>query len=242
MAALALPVIFPWTARSKSSHFDRRLAVAASRMQPPALTDDDELTALRAGDEAAFAALVDRYGPSMMRVARLYVRTPSVAEEVVQETWLAVLNGLDRFEGRSSLKTWIFSILVNIARTRGTREARSVPFSELAAREADADEAPVDPDRFQGTRDPQPGGWAVPPASWAPIPEQRLLSDETLERVRDAIAALPPAQRAVIALRDVEGWSSAETRAALDLSEGNQRVLLHRARAKVRAALEDYLS
>jgi RNA polymerase sigma-70 factor, ECF subfamily len=242
MDAWALRVIFPWTARSGPSHFGRRLAVAASRMQPPATTDDDELTALRAGDEAAFAALVDRYGPSMMRVARLYVRTPSVAEEVVQETWLAVLNGLARFEGRSSLKTWIFSILVNIARTRGTREARSVPFSELAAREAGADEPLVDPERFQAARDPQPGAWAVPPASWAPIPEQRLLSDETLERVRDAIAALPPAQRAVIGLRDVEGWTSEETRAALDLSEGNQRVLLHRARSKVRAALEDYLS
>jgi RNA polymerase sigma-70 factor (ECF subfamily) len=211
-------------------------------MQPPAQTEADELAALRAGDEAAFAALVDRYGPSLMRVARLYVRTPSVAEEVVQETWLAVLNGLDRFEGRSSLKTWIFSILVNIARTRGTREARSIPFSELAAREAGTDESLVDPDRFRDPSQPYPGHWAVPPASWAPIPEERLLSDETLERVRDAIAELPPAQRAVITLRDVEGWSSDETRATLDLSEGNQRVLLHRARSKVRAALEDYLS
>jgi RNA polymerase sigma-70 factor (ECF subfamily) len=152
-----------------------------------------------------------------------------------------VLNGLDRFEGRSSLKTWIFSILVNIARTRGTREARSIPFSELAGREAAASDPAVDPDRFQTARDARPGGWGVPPASWAPIPEERLLADETLERVDEAIAALPPAQRAVIALRDVEGWSSAETRAALDLSEGNQRVLLHRARSKVRAALEDYL-
>jgi RNA polymerase sigma-70 factor (ECF subfamily) len=242
MAAFALPVMLPWTAWSRPPGFDSRRAVAASRMQPPAPTDDDELAALRAGDEAAFAALVDRYGPSLMRVARLYVRTPAVAEEVVQDTWVAVLNGLDRFEGRSSLKTWIFSILANIARTRGTREARSIPFSDLAAREAAADEPAVDPDRFQGAGDPQPGGWAVPPASWAPIPDERLLADETLDRVRDAIAELPPAQRAVIALRDVEGWSSAETRAALDLSEGNQRVLLHRARSRVRAALEDYLS
>ena len=211
-------------------------------MQPTAPTDDDELAALRAGDEAAFAALVDRYGPSMMRVARLYVRTPAVAEDVVQETWLAVLNGLDRFEGRSSLKTWIFSILVNIARTRGTREARSIPFSELAAREAGSQESSVGPDRFQDARQRFPDHWAVPPASWAPIPEDRLLADETLDRVRDAIAELPPAQRAVITLRDVEGWDSSDTRAALDLSEGNQRVLLHRARSKVRAALEDYLS
>lgn len=211
-------------------------------MQQPAPTDDDALAALRAGDEEAFAELVDRYGPSLTRVARLYVRTPSVAEEVVQETWLAVLNGLDRFEGRSSLKTWIFSILANIARTRGTREARSVPFSELAAREATTADPAVDPDRFQGPHGEHPGAWAVPPETWAPIPEDRLLADETLERVRDAIAELPPAQRAVIALRDVEGWSSAETREALDLSEGNQRVLLHRARAKVRASLEDYLT
>jgi RNA polymerase sigma-70 factor (ECF subfamily) len=242
MAAWAPPVIFPWTARSNSSRFGHLLAVAASRMQPPAQTEDDELAALRAGDEAAFAALVDRYGPSLMRVARLYVRSPAVAEEVVQETWLAVLNGLDRFERRSSLKTWIFSILVNIARTRGTREARSIPFSELAAREAAASDPGVDPDRFRGAREARPGGWGVPPASWAPIPEERLLSDETLDRVRDAITELPPAQRAVITLRDVEGWTAAETRAALDLSEGNQRVLLHRARSKVRVALEDYLS
>ena len=241
MAAFAQPVIFPWMAGSKPSIFDRPLAVAAARMQPPAQTEDAELAALRAGDEAAFMALVDRYGPSLLRVARLYVRTPAVAEEVVQDTWLAVLNGLDRFEGRSSLKTWIFSILVNIARTRGTREARSIPFSELAAREAAGSDPAVDPDRFLAARDGRLAGWGVPPASWAPIPDERLLADETLERVHEAIAQLPPAQRAVIALRDVEGLSSAETRAALDLSEGNQRVLLHRARSKVRAAMEDYL-
>ena len=124
---------------------------------------------------------------------------------------------------------------------RGTREARSIPFSELAARETSSSEPAVDPDRFLAARDGRLGGWGLPPGSWAPIPDERLLADETLERVHEAIAELPPAQRAVIALRDVEGLSSAETRAALDLSEGNQRVLLHRARSKVRAALEDYL-
>ena len=224
MTAIALPVMLPW-----------------STMAPTAPREDDELARLRAGDEATFAALVDRYGPSLVRVARLYVRSQAVAEEVVQETWLAVLNGLDRFEGRSSLKTWIFSILANIAKTRGVREARSIPFSELGAREAAADEPAVDPDRFLDSSAATPGAWALAPANWAPIPDDRLLADETLERISDAIAQLPPAQRAVIALRDVEGFSSAEARAVLDLSEGNQRVLLHRARSKVRASLEDYL-
>ena len=242
MDAIALGVMLPVTSNNDWSGPTRWPTLAALPMQRQAPAQDDELAALRSGDEAAFEALVDRYGASLRRVARLYVRNPSVADEVVQDTWLAVLNGLDRFEGRSSLKTWIFSILANIARTRGTREARSIPFSELASREAAQDDPAVSPDRFQGPGSGQPGAWGVPPASWAPIPEERLLSDETLDLVRDAIADLPPAQRAVIALRDVEGWSSAEAREALGLSEANQRVLLHRARSKVRAALEGYLA
>jgi RNA polymerase sigma-70 factor (ECF subfamily) len=204
-------------------------------------SEDDELDALRRGEEAAFVALVDRYGPSLLRVARLYVSTTSVAEEVVQETWLAVLDGLDRFEGRSALKTWLFSILANIAKTRGTRESRSIPFSELAALEAATEEPAVEPERFLNARKARAGAWASPPASWAAIPDERLLAGETLDYVRAAIEALPPAQRLVISLRDVEGWSAAEARGALGLSEANQRVLLHRARAKVRSALEEYL-
>ena len=187
------------------------------------------LEALRAGDEDAFAQLVREYHPSLVRVARLYVPTQAAAEEVAAETWLAVLNGLDRFEGRSSLRTWIFRILTNIAKTRAVRDRRTLPFSALQ----DPAEPAVEPDRFSAS-----GEWAAPPEPW---PEAALLAAETRERLAEAIAALPPTQRAVITLRDVEGWSSEEVRNALDLSETNQRVLLHRARSKVRAALESYL-
>ena len=202
--------------------------------------EDERLcAALRAGDERAFAELVERYHSSLMRVALTYVRTPAIAEEVVQETWLGVLRGLDRFEGRSSLKTWIFRILENTAKTRGVREARSVPFSALAR----ADDAPaVDPDRFLDADDSQwPGHWASAPRSWDDVPDARLEAKETRAVVARAIEALPPMQARVIALRDVEGWRSEEVCEALGLSEGNQRVLLHRARSSVRAALERYL-
>jgi RNA polymerase sigma-70 factor (ECF subfamily) len=191
--------------------------------------------ALRAGDQAAFEQLVRMYNASLLRVARLFVSSRAVAEEVVQETWLGVLNGIGRFEGRSSLKTWIFRILTNVAKSRGVRESRSIPFSAL-----EGDEPAVDPERFRPADDPvEPGAWATPPV---PLPEQALLSRETLSVIEAAIEALPPAQRAVITLRDVEGWSSEEVRNALDVSETNQRVLLHRARSKVRRALEDYVS
>jgi RNA polymerase sigma-70 factor, ECF subfamily len=185
--------------------------------------------ALRDGDEETFRRLVREYGPSMLRVARMYVSSRAVAEEVVQETWLAVLNGIGAFEGRSSLKTWIFRILTNIAKTRGRRETRSVPFSALAP----DDEHAVDPDRFA-----ENGQWAAPPRAWGP--EERLLGAEAIAVVEDAIAMLPPSQALVITMRDVEGWSAEEARNALDISETNQRVLLHRARSKVRQALEDY--
>lgn len=192
--------------------------------------------ALRRGDEAAFEQLVRMYHASLLRVARLYVSSRSVAEEVVQETWVGVLNGIARFEGRSSLKTWIFRILTNTAKTRGIREGRSVPFSSLQGE--DLSGPTVDPDRFLPSGHPiEPGAWAAPPV---PLPEQALLADETLRIVEAAIEALPPAQRAVITLRDVEGWSSDEVRNALELTETNHRVLLHRARAKVRRALEEY--
>jgi RNA polymerase sigma-70 factor, ECF subfamily len=192
--------------------------------------------ALRRGDEAAFEELVRMYHASLLRVARLYVSSPSVAEEVVQETWVGVLNGIGRFEGRSSLKTWIFRILTNTAKTRGIREGRSVPFSSLQDEELSG--PTVDPERFfPPDHSVAPGAWATPPV---PLPEQVLLADETLQVVDAAIEALPPAQRAVITLNDVEGWGADEIRNALELTETNRRVLLHRARAKVRRALEEY--
>jgi RNA polymerase sigma-70 factor, ECF subfamily len=201
--------------------------------------DADLVERLRAGDEAAFAELIDEYGPAMLGVARMHVRDRAAAEEVVQETWLAVLNGIDRFEGRSSLKTWIFRILSNRAKTRGEREGRSIPFSALFASEATEDEAAVDVDRFLSPDDPRtPYAWANPPRAWT---QEQVITRETLGVIRSAIEELPPAQREVIRLRDIEGWSAAEVAEALDVTDVNQRVLLHRARSRVRAALERYL-
>jgi RNA polymerase sigma-70 factor, ECF subfamily len=191
---------------------------------------------LRAGDEAAFAAVMRMYGRGMLRVAEMYVSSRAVAEDVVQEAWVGVLRGIARFEGRSSLKTWLYRIVANTAKTRGVRESRSIPFSSLGD---GGDEGTVDADRFLGSGDRFPGHWAVPPQAWAP--EGRLLADETLEVVERAIEKLPPAQRAVITMRDVQGFTSEEVCNALDLTETNQRVLLHRARAKVRSALEEYM-
>jgi RNA polymerase sigma-70 factor (ECF subfamily) len=197
------------------------------------------IAALRAGDEDAFAALMREYNAMLLRVAQIYVASRAVAEDVVQETWIAVLNGIDRFEGRSSLKTWIFRILTNIAKTRGQREGRTVPFSSLERPES-VPEAAVDADRFlPADHERWPGHWASKPE---PFPDERLVAAETLAIVERAIGELPPAQRAVISLRDVQGWSAEETCNALGVSETNQRVLLHRARSKVRRALEEYLS
>ncbi|MEA2168532.1 MAG: hypothetical protein QOF76_1832 [Solirubrobacteraceae bacterium] len=196
------------------------------------------MAALKAGDQSALTRLVQRHHQSLLRAARAYLHDRQAAEEVVQDTWIAVLTGIDRFEERSSFKTWLFSILVNKARTRWSRDRRSVPFSSLADDDPDAPGRPaVDPDRFRSSGRWM-GHWAVPPGTWAGLPEERLLARETLEVVRDAIDALPPRQRQVIVLRDVEGFASDEVCAALELSEGNQRVLLHRARSRVRAALE----
>ena len=199
-------------------------------------SDKDLVERLRAGDEAAFAELIDRYGAMMLRVAQMYVRDRATAEEVVQETWLAVLNGIDRFEGRSSLKTWLFRILTNRAKTRGEREGRMVPFSSLAGAD-EGDQPAVDPDRFLGPDSRAPGAWAAPPRAW---PQDKLLERETLGVIRMAIEELPEAQREVIRLRDIEGWTPMEVTDALEITDGNQRVLLHRARSKVRAALEMY--
>jgi RNA polymerase sigma-70 factor (ECF subfamily) len=215
----------------------------AVHITDPARADDDQLLeALRHGDERAFVALVRRYGGLMQRVALGYVRTPAVAEEVVQETWCAVLTGLDRFEGRAALKTWLFRILTNRAKTRGQREARSVPLSSLAG-ENDGDGSAVDPDRFLPADHARwPGHWAAGPAPWSALPHERLLAREVRACVRAAIEALPERQQAVVVLRDVEGWPPEEVCEILDLTEGNQRVLLHRARSKVRAELDRYFA
>jgi RNA polymerase sigma-70 factor (ECF subfamily) len=202
------------------------------------LTDEQTLAALKQGDEQAFRHLVEQHQGLMLRVARRYVRSPAVAEEVVQETWLGVLNGLDRFEGRASLKTWIFRILTNRALSRAERERRVTPFSALVA---DDDEPAVDPDRFRPEGDPYPGGWKTFPPSWDGLPEERLLARETLSLVAEAIAQLPERQHLVILMRDIEGWDADEVCQALELTEANQRVLLHRARSKVRRTLESYL-
>jgi RNA polymerase sigma-70 factor, ECF subfamily len=205
----------------------------------PGQPDKALIAALCDGDERAFAALVDRHTPAMLRVAMAYVPSRAVAEEVVQETWIAVMRGIGDFEGRSSLKTWIFRILTNVAMRGGSRERRSVPFAAFAAAE-DTGEPSVDPDRFLAPdHELFPGHWAIMPARW-PTPEEGLLAGETRAVIAAAIEALPKAQRTVLALRDVEGWSSEEVCAALDISAGNQRILLHRARTRVRAALEDY--
>lgn len=188
--------------------------------------DEKELIArLRAGDEHAFADLVNRYHLSMVRVASTFVPSRAVAEEVVQDTWLGVVRGLPRFEGRSSLKTWIFRILVNRARTTGVREPRTV--------ELDTGDGPGD-DRFT----PQ-GAWREPPVIWTDDIEDRLAAPEMAGRVRDVVELLPESQRQVVTLRDIEGLTSSEVCDLLGISEGNQRVLLHRARTRVRAMLED---
>lgn len=194
------------------------------------------LERLRSRDERAFAELVSRWSPSMLRLARMHVSSRAVAEEVVQEAWLGVLGGIDRFEGRSSLKTWVLRILLNRAMTRGAREARSVPFASLrSAAESEAGEAApaVDADRFAAD-----GAWASPPRRWEDSPELAARSAETLAVVRAAIERLAPMQRLVITMRDLEGFDAQETCNALGITETNQRVLLHRARAKVRSALE----
>jgi RNA polymerase sigma-70 factor (ECF subfamily) len=197
--------------------------------------------ALRGGDEAAFVELVRRYGALMLRIARLYVPTRSVAEEVVQETWLGVLKGIDRFEGRSSFKTWLLRILTNIAKTRAEREGRSVPFSALAQAELETAESSVDPDRFFPQGERWANYWSSSPTRFEDLPESQLLSSETFAVAREAIDGLPGAQRTVITMRDIAGFASEDVCEVLGLTEGNQRVLLHRARTRVRRALEQHL-
>ena len=202
----------------------------------PAATPDDlrRVEALRARDESAFTELVAEYGRTMLSLARMFVHDRAVAEEVVQEAWLNVLRGIDRFEGRSSLKTWIFRILTNTAKTRAMREGRSVPFSAVLD-----DEAAVDPDRFLADGYWR-GYWAAPVAPWQ-LPEGRLLASEELAVIERAIADLPPLQASVVTMRDVAGFDSTEVCNVFGLSESNQRVLLHRGRSRVRRALEEYM-
>jgi RNA polymerase sigma-70 factor (ECF subfamily) len=223
---------------------DEQVTTRASRAgaSPPTVfktstPDGDLVRRMLAGDEAAFSEVVGRYHASLIRVAMAFVASRDVAEEVVQETWLAVLKGLSAFEGRSSLKSWIFSIVTNRAKTRAVREKRMVAFSELSAPGSDFEPA-VDPERFAPS-----GAWSKPPARWdRDSPEERLLLREARDVMERTIAELPANQRAVVTLRDIEGLGAAEVCNVLGLSETNQRVLLHRARSKVRAALERYVS
>src|SRR5262245_7964467 len=211
-------------------------------MQPIEAPDDGSVVeALRQGDEGAFARLVDQYHASLRRVARLYIANYAVADEVVQDTWLGVIRGIWAFEGRSSLKTWIFRILINRAKTRAAREGRMVPFARFDV-EVETAEAAVAPERFQPADHPtEPGHWMHSPLALGASPERRLLAREVREQLRTAIDALPEHQRLVLILRDVEGCSTEEVCNALGVQETNARVLLHRARAKVRSALEPYL-
>ena len=186
------------------------------------------LERLRAGDEEAFASLLAQHDRALRRVARTFVRTDSAADEVVQETWLAVVRGLDEFEGRSSLRTWVFRILANQARTRSVKDARSVPFADLEREDRPA----VDPTAFAAD-----GAWTSAPSRLAADPESGLLSSELRRALLAAIEQLSPDQRAVITLRDLMGLPAEEVCDLLELSDGNQRVLLHRARARVRATL-----
>lgn len=203
--------------------------------------DQSLIDGLRRRDEAAFVALVERYQGQLTRLAMAHVSSRAVAEEVVQETWIGVLHGIDRFEGRSAFRTWLFRILLNQAKRRGERESRSVPFSALFPADGEGGDPVVDPERFHPPGHRIAGHWAIRPQDWRETPEERLLSDETRAAVQEAIDALPPNQRLVITMRDVEGWPPDEICNVLSISETNQRVLLHRARSKVRQRLEHYL-
>jgi RNA polymerase sigma-70 factor, ECF subfamily len=206
--------------------------------RPPGAGEAALLAALRAGDEAAFARLVDLHTPSLVRVARRYVATQELAEDVVQEAWIGFLRGLDTFEGRSSIRTYLFRIVMNLARTRGVREARSAPFSSLVR--GDEGGPAVDPERFVTSPAHGAGHWASPIRPWGRSAEQIALSAEAVARVHEAIAELPEGQRRVVTLRDVDGFGADEVSDLLGISAGNQRVLLHRARTKLRQALAEY--
>jgi RNA polymerase sigma-70 factor, ECF subfamily len=215
-------------------------------LSAPATTQPDAdaalVAALRRRDETAFVTLVQRYQLSLLRLALTYCRSVDIAEEIVQDTWLGVIQGIDRFEGRSSFKTWLFQILVNRARTRAEREGRAVSFSSLGDEAESPGQPAVPPDRFRPVDDKWPNNWALPPHAWGESSDAGLLANETMELVKRAIAQLSPAQQQVITLRDIEGWTPENVCNVLVISETNQRVLLHRARSHVRAALESHFN
>jgi RNA polymerase sigma-70 factor, ECF subfamily len=204
-------------------------------------SEDELLVRLRAGDESAFQQLVSDNHRAMTRLASTFVQSASIADEVVQETWLAVIRGLDRFEGRSSLKTWIYRILVNRAKTRGVREQRTLPFSSLVGVD-DEDGPTVEPERFLAPGAALDGYWSVPPSRFFDLPEERLLAEEARDLICQAISELPDRQQQVMRMRDLDGWDAADVCDLLEISAENQRVLLHRARAKVRSAVESHFS
>ncbi len=209
-----------------------------------ASTPDAEIVAgILAGDESAFAELVQRLGGMLLQIALMYVPTRAIAEEVVQETWVAVLRGIHNFEGRSSLKTWVIRILMNRAKSIGVKEHRTIPFASAVAIDSDPYEGAADPDRFLPGDDPQfPRHWSSPPRTWHDSPEERVLTSEVMMVVETAASELSGAQREVLLMRDVAGLSSEEVCAMLEITQANQRVLLHRARARVRRALERYFA
>jgi RNA polymerase sigma-70 factor, ECF subfamily len=223
--------VLPLPFRSRSFHWPAGGQAEAKDIHDP------ELDALKAGDEAAFQSLIHHYHGPMLRLAMTYVADRGAAEDVVQESWLTCLRSLDRFEGRSSLKTWIFGIVINVARARRRKEARIVPFASFWRRD-DSDSRRPTVDRLRFGSD---GMWRAGPHSWDNIPESRVIGGETLQKVKAAIESLPPKQREVILLRDVAGFEAVEVSSLLGISAANERVRLHRARAAVRKMLEEYL-
>ena len=203
----------------------------------PRSTDDAIVAGLRSGDEAVFGQLLNSWSGSMLHLARSFVATQASAEEVVQDTWLAVIQGIDDFEGRSSVRTWVYRILINTAKKRGLRESRTVPWSSVFAEDG---RPTVELSLFRGADDEYPGGWVSFPPPWTTT-ESQVLAGEVRNRLRDALDSLPERQRTVVTLRDILGHTSTEVCEMLGISEGNQRVLLHRGRAATRARLAPYL-
>lgn len=218
---------------------DSEMTPLTPPIAPQRVDEDADLVAgLKRRDEAAFVTLVTRYQRPLLRLAVVYCRNTAIAEEIVQDTWLGVIRGIDRFEERAAFKTWLFQILVNRARTRAAQEGRADALSSSKEEAESPAEPAVPPERFRGADDKWANNWAVPPHSWGESSDARLLATETMELVKQAIATLSPAQQQVITLRDVEGWPAEDVCNVLLISETNQRVLLHRARSRVRALLE----
>lgn len=224
----------PWSTATTSQNL-----ILVPHQLPPGHPDTDTITALRAGDHDRFRAIVNQLNPGLARLARTYV-TAAIADEVIQETWMAVIKSVDTFEGRSALKTWIYRIMLNKVRAVAEREAKIVPFTSVGAYH-ETDRPAVDIDRLVHP-DLGYGYWNEAPQRWDSLPAERFDARETATRIANAINDLPGAQREVVALRDIEGWDADEVCNALGISSVNQRVLLHRGRVAIRAVLEDYLS